>query len=332
MGKFTPVLATACAVAVLLGAAPAAQAKATDTASTTISTTWSTSRVKLGQQATVSGVVTSAAGGVRTVGLDLLVAGGWRTLTSVATDGAGNFTIAVPTDFYRDASMSVSSPATGSEAAGRSAQHAFAVVPAYTAAGSATSWAPFSTTARYRMDPCRVVGYRVDLALAPAGALADVKSAIARVHQASGITFRYLGSTKATPPSLTAWPADTTLVVGWARPAQTTWNMTGTTLGFGGPVRWISADDAAGPVRRVAQAGVLLDSTEAVGKGFAGTNRRGRLLMHEIGHAVGLGHVAATNQRMNHIISRTSTSNWGAGDLRGMSRLGLAGGCVTDRG
>jgi hypothetical protein len=332
MGKLKPVLATACAVAVLVCSAPAAQATATDTATTTISTSWSVSRVTLGKSATVSGVVTGGTGGARTVRLDLLLRSGWRTLTSVQTDSAGRYVIAVPTDFYRTAAMSLSAPASGSAAAGRSAQQAFAVVPAYTAAGSATSWAPFSTKARYRINPCQVVGYRVNLALAPAGALADVKGAVARVHQASGITFRYLGTTTALPPSTSGWPTGTTLVIGWARPAQTAWKMSGTLLGFGGPATWISADDAAGPVRRVNHGGVLLDSTETVGSGFTGTNRRGKLLMHEIGHAVGLGHVAATSQRMNHVIDRTSTSNWGAGDLRGMNRLGIAGGCVIDRG
>ena len=152
------------------------------------------------------------------------------------------------------------------------------------------------------------------------------------MHQASGITFRYLGTTTAMPPSMAAWPTGTTLVIGWARPAQTAWKMPGTILGFGGTVRWISADDAAGSMRRIAEAGVLLDSTEALGKGFTGTNRRGRLLLHEIGHAVGLGHVAATSQRMNPIITKTSSAQWGAGDLRGMNRVGLGGGCVTDQG
>ena len=331
MGAFKPVLATAFAVAVLLSSAPSAQATITDTA-TTVSADWSVSRATLGKPAKVSGVVISAAGGERTVDLDLLLASGWHTLASGQTDLAGRYTIAVPTDFYRTAAMSVSSPATASTTAGRSADHAFAVVPAYTAAGSATSWAPFRTTARYRMDPCQVVGYRVNLTLASSGALADVKEAVARVHQASGITFRYLGTTKALPPSTAGWPAGTTLVIGWARPAQTDWNMTGSLLGMGGVVRWTSADDAAGPVRRISQGGVLLDSTEAVGKGFTGAQRRGKLLLHEIGHSVGLGHVAAKTQRMNPMIDRTSTSRWGAGDLRGMNRLGLAGGCVTDRG
>lgn len=331
MGKLKPVLATASAVAVLLCSAPAAQATTADTAITTISTSWSASRVTLGRAATVSGVVSGVAGGVRTVRLDLLLPTGWRTLTSVQTDKAGKYQIAVPTDFYRDRRMSVSSPASNG-AAGRSAEHAFAVVPAYTAAGSAASWAPFDTSARYRVDPCQVVGYRVNLALAPSGALADVKEAVSRVHQASGITFRYLGTTTNLPPSMANWPAETTLVIGWARPAQTSWKLTGSLLGFGGPVRWIGADDAAGPVRRIAQAGVLIDSTEALGSGFNGANRRGRLLLHEIGHAMGLGHVAASTQRMNHLVNKTSTSRWGAGDLRGLNRLGLAGGCLTDRG
>jgi hypothetical protein len=173
------------------------------------------------------------------------------------------------------------------------------------------------------------VTYRVNLAQAPAGALTDVTGAFARVHQASGITFRYLGTTTALPPSQRGWPSDTTMIIGWARPTQTTWNMAGSTFGFGGPVFWRSGRDTSGAVRRIVRSGVLLDSTATLSGGFSVGSLRGKVLMHEIGHAVGLGHVSSTSQRMNHVITAGSTAGWGAGDLAGMRRVGLPRGCVV---
>jgi hypothetical protein len=163
----------------------------------------------------------------------------------------------------------------------------------------------------------------VNLAHAPARALADVRRAFARVHRASGLTFRYLGRTTALPPSEKAWPSDTTVLVGWARPQRTAWKMTGDLLGKGGPVHWASATDATGNLRQITRSAVLLDSTEKISRGM-----RGRLLQHEIAHAVGLGHVESSSQRMSHLITPSSKANWGAGDLTGMRMIGLAQGCV----
>jgi hypothetical protein len=172
----------------------------------------------------------------------------------------------------------------------------------------------------------------VNLTKAPAGALADVKTAFTLLHYASGLTFTYLGTTTALPPSTAGWPSDTTMVVGWAGPTQTAWDLSGKTLGMGGNVTWRDAVDAKGSVRRIAQGGVLLDSTEKVGSGFGVGNLRGKVLLHELGHAVGLGHVTSTTQRMNAVMDPSTTSRWGKGDLTGLRTLGLAGGCVADRG
>jgi hypothetical protein len=328
MGFFKPVLGTALTVAVVLGIAPSPGAAAvTGSASATVSASWSAGRVRLGGSAVVSGAVGTISG--RPVQLQVLLPSGWRTLASTSTDRTGHYRMTLPTDSYRSAQLRVSAPATGKVAAVSGPAKAFAVVPAYTPAGSARSWAPFSTKARYRLDPCTTVGYRVNLSHAPAGALSDVQHAFARVHQASGLTFRYLGRTTALPPSEKGWPTDTTMVVGWAGPKQTSWKMTGSLLGMGGPVYWRSARDSTGDLRRITRSGVLLDSTEKMGHGFGPGNLRGKVLEHEIGHAVGLGHVASSSQRMKHVIKAGSTPNWGAGDLTGMRKIGLAQGCVT---
>jgi hypothetical protein len=328
MGLLKPVLSTVLAVAVMVGVAPSPGAAAvTGSGSTTVTTRWSADRVTIGGSAVVSGGVGTV--GARPVRLEVLLPSGWRTVATAGADSAGHYRMAIPTDSYATSRMRISAPATTTDAAESGPSRVFTVSPSYTPAGSAGSWAPFTSAERYRLDPCTTIGYRVNLAQAPAGALADVKHAFALVHQASGLTFRYLGRTTAVPPSEKGWPSDTTVVVGWARPEQTAWKMTGTLLGMGGPLHWRSAKDARGDLRQITRSGVLLDSTEKMGSGFARGKLRGKVLQHEISHAVGLGHVGSSSQRMKHQITAGSTSNWGAGDLAGMRRIGLAQGCVT---
>lgn len=327
MGFYTPVLSTALAVAVVLSIAPSQGAVADTGSAGTVTTSLSTGRVTLGGSAVVTGAV--GTDGVRAVQLEVLLASGWRKLATARTDATGHYRMALPTDSYHSSRMRVLAPATTTQAAGKGPTKVFTVLPTYRPAGSAGSWAPFTRTARYRLDPCATIGFRVNLANAPAGALEDVQQAFQRVHQASGLTFRYLGRTTALPPSEKGWPGDTTVIVGWARPEQTAWKMTGTLLGMGGPVFWRSAKDATGDLRRIARSGVLLDSTEKLGHGFAAGNLRGKVLQHEIGHAIGLGHVESPSQRMKHIVTAGSSANWGAGDLVGMRQVGLAQGCVT---
>src|SRR4051794_28423215 len=58
------------------------------------------------------------------------------------------------------------------------------------ARGSGSSYAlSYSSGRAVRWNPCRVIHYRVNLARAPKGALADVKTAVARLRSASGLRF-----------------------------------------------------------------------------------------------------------------------------------------------
>jgi hypothetical protein len=73
-----------------------------------------------------------------------------------------------------------------------------------------------------RWNPCVPIRYKVNLTHAPKGSMVEVKSSIAKLHKATGLTFVYSGQTgvipqasyglKATPGH---WPA---MTIAWAAP------------------------------------------------------------------------------------------------------------------
>jgi hypothetical protein len=213
-----------------------------------------------------------------------------------------------------------------------------------TARGHATAFAVFAMEEAPhvpgRWDPCRVIGYRVNRAQATHGAVKDVKRAIHRTRLATGLTFVYRGRTNRIPQAQWrkhAYPADTQLIVAWIRPSQSTL-MSGTTregiAGRGGS--WhVSARDKAGRLwGRYDRGYALLNADMHFPAGFKTRGRfgsRGRELMHELGHVVGLDHPSHGGrlQIMYPVLTR-KPAQWGRGDLAGLRFVGAGGGCLTD--
>jgi hypothetical protein len=183
-----------------------------------------------------------------------------------------------------------------------------------------------------RWNPCRIIGYKVNATRGGYGALADAQAAVRRLEVASGLTFRYDGKTREVPTVDHAPKADD-VVIAWARPSQTD-ALYGNAAGTGGWSETGRYNASNSIVWQITGGYVALDSTQNSDfhHGFGHGLRRGTLLMHELGHAVGLKHVSDRKQVMYPVITSRSPGVWGAGDLNGLHKVGRAAGCIGSSG
>jgi len=189
-----------------------------------------------------------------------------------------------------------------------------------------------------RWNPCAAIHYRVNdtLAADQAGALADTQAAIAKVAASSGLTFVYDGQTTVVPTR--TWlddgnAASSGLVIAWAprgKGAGQSDLFGGDADGEGG---WwesgVSADNQHW-TWQIKRGFVVIDPIGAAeyAAGFGTGQSRGVLLMHELGHAVGLGHARDERDVMFPVITNTSRAQWGPGDLAGLALIGKGAGCI----
>ena len=223
--------------------------------------------------------------------------------------------------------------------------------PAAVGAGSARAYTYLSrgasaSAAIARWNPCTTIGYRVNTAGGGSGALTDVKQAVARASAATGLSFTYRGTTTVVPGvGRATYPAGTQLVLAWAKPGRSTMLPAapkGRTAAAGqGGASWTLAKDAKGKAwGQILKGYVVLNSTMPLAHGF-GTGptygwqgTRGQLVMHELGHALGLGHTPATRPDKAQIMYPAlthKTAVWGAGDRVALKVLGSTSGCLAPR-
>ena len=197
--------------------------------------------------------------------------------------------------------------------------------------------------APFRWNPCQPIHYEVNLAHAPAPALADVREAVGRVSEATGIAFAYDGETVRTPDQQIGSAFQTT-VPGHARwlPLLFAWVPhqhfdfivdTHRAAAFGLP------DRGDGDLSNTYVSGVIaVDAGGPLPPGFAGRYSLGPVLMHELGHILGLAHVGSAHELMwspdvkgADEVPDLHQSDWGPGDLEGLAQLGRSAGCLPAR-
>lgn len=197
--------------------------------------------------------------------------------------------------------------------------------------GPADAYAVFDTGrpgSVFRWDPCRPVRYRVHLGGAPAQVTTAVTQAIARLGAATGLTFVEQGLTtysgSAADPTQAGWPADTDLLLAVADELDVP-ELAGTPVGYATLHRsaWSGLD------ARIERAEVVLEREYVTPSTSVGVDAAAvdQLVLHELGHAVGLAHSADQSQVMYPRIGG-DRSDYQAGDLSGLARVGAAGGCL----
>jgi hypothetical protein len=178
------------------------------------------------------------------------------------------------------------------------------------------------STARMRWNPCQPIHYRLNLRQAPSTAHADVKETLRRIAQITKIRFVYDGPTRAIPSG--SINQKQPLVIAWAKPSQSKLcgdepNADGVGGGFGN-----------GDTDRLTHGFALINSRHKHLAGFGTGDTEGALLMHELGHAMGLDHATGANEIMYpYTEDDRPAAMYGAGDYRGLQLQGRDAGCNT---
>lgn len=252
----------------------------------------------------------------------------WRTADDSAVSTADGLRLRVPTEQYGTFSYRVAA-VDGTSVLETSDPVTVRVRPPYTPAGPDSAHA-FMASPRWQWDSCRSITWVFNGADAPRGGLKQVKGAVARIHAATGLEFVYAGRTQRTPRYQGVKGAD--IVVGWLG-RRAFGRAYGSAVGVGGATYspgWQLPNGTA--VSRAVRGGVVLNARwkPNLTRGFGTGYTWGEVVMHELGHVIGLNHVEDNRQLMFDTVTG-GPAHWGAGDLDGFRRIGDTGGCLSAR-
>lgn len=202
---------------------------------------------------------------------------------------------------------------------------------------------------RIRWNPCQAaVTYAVNpwlsgrTAEARRGAVADTRAAFRRVSHRTGINFTFAGRTSEIPRNGAdaSWSTrlrSAEIVVAWVDQSRTKFRsnlMTdsgnGYASGVGGWMMKMWTEPGGRQQSAIGRGFVVINSGHngVYEPGFGSGVTRGALLLHEIGHAVGLGHVGTTSELMYPTMLDRRASKYKDGDRTGLTRVGRSLGCI----
>lgn len=179
-------------------------------------------------------------------------------------------------------------------------------------------------------NPCRTIDIVVNQALAPPRAALLLDEAIANVERATGLRMRVVGTTDQQPAQHRPNRQQDRYGDGWA-PVLLAWTtpelegrLQGDIAGIGGSVA--VSTGMSGGLRYVTGI-VFLDAPQflALLSRPDGWERARAIVMHELGHLVGLAHVDDPHELMDE--GSALPVDFGPGDLQGLAELGR-GSCL----
>lgn len=179
---------------------------------------------------------------------------------------------------------------------------------------------PTDETRPVAYDPCREIEFEVNNTLAPPSAERIVTDALVEVEHATGLVFRHVGRTDRLPDSdgPTFGRRSEPVLIAWATPDQVP-DLSGDVAGIGGS--GAGHDSYTGELRYVTGI-VALDApqlTQVLARPD-GAAQVQAVVMHELGHLVGLDHVSDPNELM--FDENVGRLGFGPGDLEGLAALG----------
>lgn len=174
---------------------------------------------------------------------------------------------------------------------------------------------------RYRADgspvgfpPCQEVSWQFNPGpLGPEG-LAEAKWAVRRAEKASGVNFTFAGLTSEVPSSAPSPGAMVT--VGWVSPAQTDALPDGISAGT-----IVMFDEPDGDYHTGGSIALNVEHLDRFSPGQGPSPSRGALLLHELGHLVGLGHAPAPGSLMHPTLGEQSPEEFTHAEAKLLAQL-----------
>lgn len=189
-----------------------------------------------------------------------------------------------------------------------------------------------------RWNGCQQITYKVNLASVPSGSrtavLGETHAAVRALAARTGFGFTYRGATTEVPRYGSSAAQTAEVVVAYTVPAKTNYPLAGATAGYGGYLAnswstWTGKQYTYGAA--ITRGFVTIDTPDALRlkAGFGPGATRGNLLLHELGHVVGLDHVANTAALMNPALTPLAPNGYALGDRAGLAKVGRGAGCIA---
>jgi hypothetical protein len=204
----------------------------------------------------------------------------------------------------------------------RPGRHGASAAPA---SSRASAWTREDPSFPFHWETCEPIPYRVNLEGTPRRNLVVLRSALAEIARASGFTFQYAGQTSVVPfrkgqDTMDQVPDDG-LYIAWTTAAEVP-RLAGTVIGLGGPG---ASYLRVGTEWKVTSGGVAIDRSARLSTALhADGPTLKSLLLHELGHAMGLGHSPSKANVMYEGLGSWSRPELGPGDRAGLRDLGAS--------